>query len=436
MLLRRCACTGLFVTSRATPALLCDATFYGTLAAVRSLGRAGVPVNVVDPGYAAVASWSRYATTRLRGPAVARADLLVPWLVELGVREGRHVVYPTSDEMVFLLSAHRDELARSFALFQPDLETTMRVLDKKQLLIAAADAGMETPQTWFPQDAADVERAARDADGPLLFKPRTQLFLRNHSKGALAPAEPSRLREAYETFCARNVYGPPVSGGMDYLAGPMLQRYYPEAAEGIYSLTGFRDRSGRHLPLLGSVKILQRPRRLGIGLCFESAPVPDDLRARATRLLDGLGYFGVFELEFIRSHGRYLLIDMNPRLYNQIQLDVTRGLDLPLLAYAAAVGDDDRVTRLAGLASSDGVDRVFCNRIGLGVLLGAQRLFGSMTSAEASRWRTWTRDHEGVLVDPIAADDDPGPTVAEGMGQVHGCLRHPRAFMRMIALER
>ena len=184
------------------------------------------------------------------------------------------------------------------------------------------------------------------------------------------------------------------------------------------------------------MKVLQRPRRLGIGLCFASAAVPDDLRARATRLLDSLGYFGVFELEFIRSRGRYLLIDMNPRFYNQIQLDVTRGLDLPMLAYASAVGDDDRVSLLAGLASPDGAERVFCNRIGLGILLSAQRLFGSMTSAEAARWRAWTRDHEAALVDPISADDDPGPTLAEGMGQVFGCLRHPRAFMRMIALER
>src|ERR1019366_3678216 len=90
--------TGFHVTSPETPALLCDATFYGTLAAVRSLGRAGVPVDVVDPGYAAVASWSRYATRRLRGPPVARADRLVRWLVELGARQGRDVAYPPSDE--------------------------------------------------------------------------------------------------------------------------------------------------------------------------------------------------------------------------------------------------------------------------------------------------------------------------------------------------
>ena len=337
--------------------------------------------------------------------------------MQLGAREGRHFIYPTSDEMVFLLSAHQGELARDFALFQPDLETTMRVLDKKQLLAAAADAGVETPQTWFPEDAADVERAARDADGPLLFKPRTQLFLRNHSKGALVPAEPSRLREAYRTFRAGSVYGPPVAGGMNYLAGPMLQRYYPEAAEGIYSLTGFRDRSGRHLPLLGSVKILQRPRRLGIGLCFESAPVPDVLRVCATRLLDGLGYFGVFELEFIRLGGRYPAHRHEPALLQSDAARRARGLDLPMLAYAAAIGDDHDVSRLTRLASSIGTDRVFCNRIGLGILLGAQRLFGSMTSAEASRWRVpgpaITRLRSST---PIAADDDRGPTLAEGHG--------------------
>jgi predicted ATP-grasp superfamily ATP-dependent carboligase len=423
------------MTSPRLPALLCDATFHGTLAAVRSLGRGGIPVFVADPGRMTPAAWSRYATRTLRSPRVSHAARFMEWLVRLGQREGRLVVCPTSDEMALLLSTHRDALANHFALYQPDEGTLMRVLDKKRLLEAAAMAGIDAPETFFPETAAEVARIAREAEGPLLLKPRTQLFLEAHGKGSLVPAA-AKLDEAFDAYRRDHRYMPPISDRHPELTSPMLQRYHPEAAFGIYSLSGFRSRSGEVLRMLGATKVLQRPRRLGIGLCFESAPVPDDMQARARRLLDELGYFGVFELEFIHVEGRHLLIDMNPRFFNQMQLDVSRGLDLPRLAYAAALGDQDEVAAIAARPPPDPPIEAFCNGIGLRILVGAQRTFGTMSRAEAARWRAWRREHGRGLVDSIAAPDDPGPVVAEGAGQLYSCLRHPRAFLRMIALDR
>jgi predicted ATP-grasp superfamily ATP-dependent carboligase len=358
------------------------------------------------------------------------------WLLRFGQREEAHVLYPTSDEMVYLLSANRAELAKRFVLYQPDLETVMRVLDKKQLLEAAHAVGLETPETWFPENAADAERAGREADGPLMIKPRTQLFLRHHRKGAVAPHGALRLGEAYDAYVRENAYGAPIANHMPAVTRPMLQRYYPEATEWIYSLSGFRDRSGRHLAMLGAVKVLQRPRRMGVGLCFESAPVAADLPGRVAQLLERLDYYGVFELEFIPAGERLLLIDMNPRYYNQLALDIARGLDLPRLAYAAALGDDAEVSRLAGIGSGTDTDVAFCNSIGLGMLVGAQRMFGTMSTDEATRWRRWYRDKQMALVDAVAAGDDLFPLAAEAMGQLYGCLRHPRAFLRQIALDR
>jgi predicted ATP-grasp superfamily ATP-dependent carboligase len=417
--------------------LLCDATYYGTLAAVRSLGRAGISVVVADADRAAPALWSRYAATRRRCPPVMTADRFTEWLLGFGEREGAHVLYPTSDEVVYLLSAHRDELSKRFVMYQPDLETTMRVLDKKRLVEAATKAGLDTPETWFPENAADVERVARDVDGPLMLKPRTQLFLYAHRKGDLAPQGPTQMRVAYEKFSRDNRFLDPIAKTPD-LTRPMLQRYYPEAAECIYSLSGFRDKSGRHVALLGAIKVLQRPRRMGVGLCFEDAPVPGHLPERALRLLDLLGYYGVFELEFVRAGDRLLLIDMNPRYFGQIGLDVARGLDLPLLSYAAAVGDDDHVARLVAAAAvaSNGTPHAFCNRMGLNVLVGAQRLFGTMSPADAARWFAWAQPNGKVLVDAVDAADDRGPLLADAVRQLYDCVRHPRAFVRMIALDR
>ncbi len=417
-------------------ALLCNANFYGTLAAARSLGRAGVPVVVADADRVAPALFSRHVARRRRCPSTTDAAGLLEWLLRFGEREGRHVLYPTSDELVYLFSAHRDELGRYFALYQPDVDTTLRVLDKKKLLQAARAAGVEAPETWFPSSPSEVPRIVREARGPLMVKPRTQLFLTTHQKGAVAASSPDAVRAQYETFVRRNSYGPPVKDSMPELAQPMLQRYYPDAALGIYSLTGFRDRSGGSLALLGAVKRLQRPRTLGIGLCFEAAAVEPELAARVSRLLEALGYHGVFELEFVRSEGRSLLIDMNPRFYNQIALDIARGLDLPRLAYAAALGQNEEVARLSSAVRPDGEAYAYCNRFGLRVLVAAQRLFGTMSPGEAAHWRKWAAEPGRVVVDAVADDGDPGPFVAEVVSQVYGYLRHPRAFIRMIALDR
>jgi predicted ATP-grasp superfamily ATP-dependent carboligase len=358
----------------------------------------------------------------------------VEWLLAFGAREGRHVLYPTSDEVAYLLAAHRDALADRFALYQPDLDATLAVLDKKRLLDAASAAGLDTPETTYPRDLDEVERAAATFDGPVMLKPRTQILLRHHRKGTLAPQEGHALRAAYDSFARDHVYEMPIAADRD-LTRPMLQRYYAEAASWIYSVAGFRDRDTGRVAMKGAVKVLQRPRRLGVGLCFESAPVTDGVAAGVTAMLGTLGYFGVFEIEFVRAGDRLLLIDMNPRFYNQMALEVARGLDLPRAAYAAAAG---ATAELASLLepTDDARPYAFCNSIGVRVLVGAQRALGTMTASDAARWRSWASGSERTVVDAVAADDDPVPFAVEAARQVLASLRHPRAFLRMTALDR
>src|SRR5450755_2287847 len=168
--------------------LLCDAGYYGTLAAARCLGRAGVPVVVAAPSRLAPVRFSRHVTRGHVCPAVNRVDRFVEWLEELGAREGEHVIYPTSDEVAYVLSAHKDVLSKHFTLFQPGLETILRVLDKKSLLEEARKAGFDVPETWSPEGPLDFERALRTAEGPLMIKPRTQIFSLTHRKGVVVTA--------------------------------------------------------------------------------------------------------------------------------------------------------------------------------------------------------------------------------------------------------
>jgi D-aspartate ligase len=424
------------VSARTPPFLLFDAGYYGTLAAARSLGRAGVPVVIADPSRFATARFSRHVTRSYVCPPVTQVGRFVEWLEDLGAREGEHVVYPTSDEVAYVLSAHKEALSKHIMLFQPALETLMRVLDKKSLLEFAHLAGFDVPKTWYPERPADFERALREAEGPLMIKPRTQIFSLTHRKGSVATGDVDSHLAHYKRFERDNRHGPPLTERSPELTRPLLQRYYPEAVEAIESVTGFRDAEGRISPLFGAVKVLQRPRRMGVGLCFEDAPMTPEITARTSRLLEALGYFGVFEIELIRVGERQPLIDLNPRFYNQLAFDVARGLPLPLLAYRAALGDQSEILRLLSEVPSRQSPRAFCNSIGVRLLVGAQRLAGTMTASEASRWHEWTRSRKDSLVDAVRDPDDPMPFWMEIGRQLYDSARHPRAFVRMIALDR
>ncbi len=309
----------------------------------------------------------------------------------------------------------------------------MQVLDKGLLVDHARAVGLDVPETWLPENEADVERIARSSTAQLMVKPRTQVLLRTHAKGAVGEAATGGIVGAYRGFVDHHRHDDALTARFPAAARPLIQRFHPEASEGIYSLTGFRDRTGAHFATLAAKKVLQRPRRLGIGLAFEAAPVDPAIAAGIERLFERIGYFGVFEAEFIRADGKSLLIDLNARFYGQLAFDVARGLPLPQLAYAGAVGDDAEVARLIrGIPQSNG-KHAFCNRFGLEVLVGAQRLAGVVSPAEAKRWRDWCQSYGDNLVDAVADFDDPKPLAFEIAQSIYGYMRHPRAFYRMVA---
>jgi D-aspartate ligase len=215
----------------------------------------------------------------------------------------------------------------------------------------------------------------------------------------------------------------------------LLQRYHAEAIDKIYSLSGFRDISGAHVIMRAAHKVLQRPRRLGVGLCFEEADVIADLAERTVLLCERIGYYGAFELEFIVSGGQSLLIDFNGRFYNQLAFDIARGMDLPRLVYAGSTLEGKELGPLiAAVQRRDkGQGLLFCDRFGLSLTLATHRAFGKMTSEEAALWRQWRTECGGNIVDAVRDSDDPVPALIDAAQQVMRSIRHPRAYLRHMA---
>lgn len=422
---------------RRTPVLLANSNFYGTLAATRSLGESGIPVYIADDDLLGVSRWSRHAARAIRAPSLAEPARFVDWVRGVGESEPGIVLYPTSDEAAYLYALHRDELAKTFRMYSPHVDAILHVLDKKRLYASAKEVGMRVPDTWFPDTEDDVERIAREAPMPVLVKPRTQVLSNTHSKGVVVD-QPAELAARYSTFVRSTQYGRELLERFPDAPKAMIQQFVPEAAEQIYVLAAFVDKTGKHFAARSAMKVFQRPRSLGIGLCFEESPLSPKLAELARKLAEACGYYGLFQLEFIKTEDDYLLIDFNPRFYNQLAFDVARGLPLPQIVYSAALGEDAAAAEMVDAAQDqhDSGTRVFCNAFGLRVMLSTQRLAGRMTATEASKWKAWYARHEGGAIDPAIAPGDVLPGVIDVAAQLYAYARHPRAFLRKIVLDR
>ena len=183
-------------------------------------------------------------------------------------------------------------------------------------------------------------------------------------------------------------------------------------------------------------KILQQPRSIGTGLCFEPALVDPLLADRTKRLCERIGYYGVFELEFVLAEEKAMLIDFNGCFYQQMAFDMARGMELPALAYAAATRNQAEVTRLMAQGNSGEHDDVagFCNRFGLVTMVNMQRTLGTMSRKDAARWLGWSRGLHGTIIDAIRDPHDALPAFVDIAHYLLHALRHPRAFVRQYGL--
>ncbi len=426
-----------FADARRPAFLLVDSGFCGTLAAARSLGDARIPVHVASDKVLGLSRWSRHVAASPRCPPMAATGAFIEWLLAFGAQRPGTVLYPTSDDAAYVYGLHLNELSRVFRTYQPAGDALMRVLDKRLLSAKARELGIDVPDTWFPQSEAEVARIARDAEFPVVVKPRTQVLSSTHGKGAVVTRR-DELTRVFRREARHTVYGRELVDRYPEAVQFMVQAHFAEAAAGIYELSAFVDRSGTLFAARAARKVLQRPRSLGVGLCFEDAPLDPELAEASRRLAVACGYFGVMQLEFIEVRGRRLLIDFNPRFYNQLAFDVARSLPLPRMVYAAARNEHAELADLVDLAKRSGHNDhlVFCNRVGLAIVLSSQWIAGQIGAMEVGRWRRWLASHHGDVVDASSAPGDVVPALVDAVSQVAACARHPRSFLKQVVLGR
>jgi predicted ATP-grasp superfamily ATP-dependent carboligase len=223
--------------------------------------------------------------------------------------EGYDVVFGGGDDWMAALSVHRAEIPTAVA--HPPADVVAAALDKVGLARRAADAGLFAPRTEPATDAA-----VAGWSGPVVVKCRAHWHPDQQAEHRIEARRYPDVESASDRIRLLR------DAGLE----PVLQ----EAVDGgLEALIGLYH-GGR---LLGRVQ--QRspclwPTPSGVSCRAETVPIDEVLAARVADLLDGLGWSGLVELQFLRdADGRLQLIDLNGRFFGSMALSIAAGPNLP-----------------------------------------------------------------------------------------------------------
>jgi D-aspartate ligase len=409
--------------------ILATAGAGGTIAAVRNLGASGVDVEVISSERLAAAAWSRYTKRTYSAPPESDAEQFLKRLLAIGQSSPGRILLPTSDATAWIYAENAPLLERYFRLYHPSIATLRRILDKKLFEEAAHSVGLPVLPSWDPSGLEELAALAPTLCFPILIKPRTHVHRLRNDKGVVV-ASPHELIRQYRRFVDREQEQPPDNPLLLDARRPILQQFVRVKGEGVLSITGFIDRTGELFVTRAARKVFQRSQPVGVGVCFEAQPAPEELPDLVRRLCRELGYFGLFEVEFLRYDGHWAVIDFNPRMFSQVGMDIRRGMPLPLLACLDAVGDSASLCReVAKAQAEDDGQAVFRDRFTLRAILLAQVLTGRMSNVEVSKWRDWMKQHADHAVDFAADRDDLLPGVVHAFSEIYLGLKSLPRFM-------
>jgi len=414
--------------------LLASASYGGTLAAVRCLGRHGFRVNVISSSHSspAASAWSRYVHKAHTGPKEQDTARFIARLLELGRAEPGQILLPTSDETAWLYTAFERQLGQYFRLLQPPGETIFRILDKAKFADAAMRAGLATLPSWEPDSETRVSQLAPELSYPILIKRRTHVHEAVNHKGVLI-ISPNDLALEYGRYMRTQTAHKQGTQHLWASGLPFLQKFVSVGPEGILSVSGYIDRSGSLFVTRCASKVYQRSQPVGVGVCFESRAHLEELSQAVRRLCRELGYFGMFEVEFIRFNSDWAVIDFNPRLFNQMALDIHRGMPIPLFACLDALGDHAALSKAVTAACdySDEPNTVFCDRFTFRAILMAGKVTRRLSKQDVIRWHAWLRDHAHRMVDVASDSEDRIPYFVHAMSELKLGLRSLPKFLRL-----
>jgi predicted ATP-grasp superfamily ATP-dependent carboligase len=308
---------------------------YQGLGIVRSLGRQGVPVCVVDDE-CSIARYSRYVTHAVKTGSLRDERTTVDTVLDVGRRlklDG-WLLYPTRDETVAAFARYRSLLTPQFRVATPDWNTIQWVWDKRNTYRLASELAIPTPRTVWPQSVDELE--AIEFDGPVAIKPaiKEHFVYATRAKAWRANTRAER-RQMYER--AATLVEP---------GEVMIQDLIPGGGDRQFAYAAFY-KDGHAMGSMVVRRQRQHPPEFGRASTFVQTIELPILESLSERFLKSIDYYGLVELEYKLDarDGQYKLLDVNARTWGYHTLGAGAGVDFPYLLYADQIGEAIEPTR-------------------------------------------------------------------------------------------
>jgi len=319
--------------SAARPAVFVMNTYYTGIGIARNLYRYGVDVHGLVWDSDAPGVRSRFFKSIHVVPnGRDEPEALCEKLIELRRQyDEAPVIFPTRDFDVIFLHKYRRELGSLYCL--PQDTAVESLLDKHALFKIATERGIPVPQTVICSSMEQIEAQLLTLRFPLVVKPRIAAQWRQKaaweavgSRKAFLVENAEELRREYLQISAVN---PEV----------MIQQYVQGSDCDISVYCCFVNADGTIPAFFTARKLRQNPPLFGTGCAVETTDIPEIVPI-AERLLQGVGYTGIAEVEFKRdtATGNWFLIEVNPRHWDQHEIGTYVGVNLSWIAYQNMIG--------------------------------------------------------------------------------------------------
>ena len=292
--------------------LLTDAQDRSSLAACRSLRRAGYDVDAVASSRPAAAHWSRSCDRRLVACDPRQDEArFVEELREIARTASYQLLVTGSDASLLAVSRRRGRLEEVIELGLPSAQVVERCVSKRALADAAIEAGLGAPETEVCADEAEAKDAARRFAYPVVLKPPSTVCAVNGGsvqRGSILVQDEAALEGLWPQYGAQSLVQRCLGGDVVSFSGV--------AADGRLLAHGVSRYRRTWPPEGGAVSFA------------ETISPPAGLQQRVENLIAVLGWKGVFEVELIQNGTRFAAIDFNPRLFGSLELITRAGAPL------------------------------------------------------------------------------------------------------------
>jgi D-aspartate ligase len=302
---------------------------YQGLGIVRSLGRRGIPVCVVDDEHS-ISRFSRYSTHFARLPDLRDEHKAVDGLMDVGARLGLQgwVLYPTREELVAALSRNRSQLSDMFRVPTPGWDSIKWAWDKRNTYRMARELKIPIPATHYPENI-DHLSAFDTLAPPFAIKPaiKEHFFYATKAKAWCANSH-DELRVLFQK--AAKLVGP---------GEVMVQELIPGGGAQQFAYCAF-FRGGKAIGKMMARRRRQHPLQFGRASTYvETVDIPV-LEETSERFLKAINYYGLVELEYKLDprDSQYKLLDVNARTWGYHSLGSQAGVDFSYMLYADQLG--------------------------------------------------------------------------------------------------